>query len=61
VGKLERCPYCGKVSVVAARSMAELRAAEAAELTAAGAAPVNGDNPDERLKKDLEDSRYQNL
>ena len=61
VGKLERCPYCGKVSVVAARSMAELRAAEAAELAAAGASPVNGDSPDERLEKDLDDLRYQDL
>ena len=61
VGKLERCPYCGKVSVVAARPMAELRAAEAAELAAAGASPVNGDSPDERLHKDLDDSRYQDL
>jgi Bacterial Ig domain len=61
VGKLERCPYCGKVSVVAARSMAELRAAEAAELEAAGGTQVNGASPEEQLKKDLEDSRYQDL
>jgi len=61
VGKLERCPYCGKVSVVAARSQAELRAAEAAELPSAGASPVNGASPDERLQKDLDDSRYQDL
>jgi hypothetical protein len=61
VGKLERCPYCGKVSVLAARSMTELRAAEAAELAAAGAAPTNGASPDEQLHKDLDDSRYQDL
>ncbi len=61
VGKLERCPYCGKLSVVPARSMAELRAAEAAELAVAGASPINGASPDERLDKDLDDSRYQDL
>jgi hypothetical protein len=49
------------VSVVAARSMAELRAAEAAELEAAGGTQVNGASPEEQLKKDLDDSRYQDL
>jgi hypothetical protein len=61
VGKLERCPYCGKLSVVAARSMSELRAAEAAELSAAGAAPTNAASPDEQLLNELDDSRYQDL
>jgi DNA-directed RNA polymerase subunit RPC12/RpoP len=61
VGKLERCPYCGKVSVVAARSLAELRAAEAAELAAAGQPLANAASPDERLLKELDDSRYQDL
>jgi len=61
VGKLERCPYCGKLSVVAARSMSDLRAAEAAELSAAGAAPTNGASPDENIRKELDDSRYQDL
>ena len=61
VGKLERCPYCGKLSVAAARSMSELRAAEAAEVSAAGAAPTNGASPDEQLQKELDDSRYQDL
>jgi DNA-directed RNA polymerase subunit RPC12/RpoP len=61
VGKLERCPYCGKVSVVAARSMAALHAAEAAELAAVGAPPASSASPDEQLHKDLDDSRYQDL
>ena len=61
VGKLERCPYCGKVGVLAARSMTELRAAEAAEVSAAAAAPSNGASPDENLRKELDDSRYQDL
>ena len=61
VGKLERCPYCGKLSVAAARSMSELRAAEAAELTGTGASPTNGASPDENIRKELDDSRYQDL
>jgi hypothetical protein len=61
VGKLERCPYCGKLSVAPARSKAELRAAEVAEVATAGASPVNGASPDERFDKDLDDSRYQDL
>jgi hypothetical protein len=61
VGKLERCPYCGKVGVVAARSISELRAAEAAEVSAAEAAPTDGASPDEQIRKELEDSRFQDL
>ena len=59
VGKLERCPYCGKVSVVAVQSMEALRAAEAAELAAAGVQAKSETSPEEQLKKDLDDSRYQ--
>jgi hypothetical protein len=59
VGKLERCPYCGKWSVLAARPLAELRAAEAAELASA----EGGDRPaaideEERLRRDIDESRY---
>jgi hypothetical protein len=61
VGKLERCPYCGKISVVAARPLAELRAAEAAELAAAGGMAGNGASPDDQLRKELDDSRFQDL
>ncbi len=58
-GKLERCPFCGKWAVVTGRSLDQLRAAEAAELedAAAGeAAPVESE--EERLRKQIEDSRY---
>jgi len=61
VGKLERCPYCGKVSVVQHRSIQELRAAEAAELSGAGVPNASSASPDEQLYKDLDDSRYQDL
>ena len=62
VGKLERCPFCGKWAVVAAAPIDVLRAAERAELDADQAeqdrSPMDAE---ERLRKDLEDSRYQDL
>lgn len=60
-GKLERCPFCGKWSIVRARPLSELRAAEAAELEDAqkDQAPVMSD--EEKLQKDLEQSRYHDL
>ena len=60
MGKLERCPYCGKWGIVRAASLAELAAAEAAALEGiAGsdqAAPESG--PDQ-LRRDIEDTRFQ--
>lgn len=61
VGKLERCPYCGKWSVVSRASLTELKEAEASELElSAETAQVQGETEEERLRKELEDSRYQN-
>lgn len=60
VGALDRCPHCGKFSIVRHASMAQLRAAEAAELE--GNEPqVTGMSEEEKLKKDLEGSRYQDV
>lgn len=62
VGKLERCPFCGKWGVVKAEPIEKLRAAEAAEL--AGSGDVEGASSmseDERLRKELEESRFQDL
>lgn len=56
MGKLERCPYCGKWSIVRARSAAELAAAEAAEV--ASAPTVSEISEEERLRRDLDASRY---
>jgi DNA-directed RNA polymerase subunit RPC12/RpoP len=62
-GKLDRCPNCGKWSIVRRATPAELSAAEAAELAAAkaeqGEAPALSE--EERLRRELEDSRYQDL
>ncbi len=58
VGKLERCPFCGKWSILAAQPLSVLRAAEAAELEAAGGETVPQETEEERLRKELDQSRY---
>jgi len=59
-GKFDRCPYCGKWSVVRIASAQELRAAEEAEVEASrGQMPDAA--PEEKFKKDLDDSKYQGL
>ncbi len=60
-GKLDRCPYCGKWGVVRRRSLEELRAAERAELASTQAASPDTESESERLKRDLEETRYQDL
>ncbi len=58
VGKLERCPYCGKWSVVQRASPQALAAAEAAEVEASKpSVPEQG--PEEQLRRNLEESKYQ--
>lgn len=57
-GKLERCPYCGKWAIVAARSPSELAAAEAAEVSQSQqVAKPDAEGSD--LMRDLDDSRFQ--
>jgi hypothetical protein len=59
--KIDRCPYCGKWSYVPRSTLPELHTAEAAELAQAlPENPVNGETEADKLKKDLDDSRYQN-
>lgn len=57
LGKLERCPFCGKWSILAAQPLPVLRAAEAAELQSAGDT-VPQETEEERQRKALEQSRY---
>ena len=60
LGKLERCPYCGKWSIVRAASRQQLAAAEAAELQqAASGQPMSAQFDQDQLRHDLEDSRFQ--
>jgi DNA-directed RNA polymerase subunit RPC12/RpoP len=55
----DRCPYCGKWSMVRAASRAELRAAEEAEAVAAVTdADVSALNAEDELRRGLENSRY---
>jgi DNA-directed RNA polymerase subunit RPC12/RpoP len=59
IHKLERCPYCGKWSLLRPRPLSELRAAEAAELAGSqGFTPEISE--EEKLRKEIDDSRYQN-
>ena len=58
--KLDRCPYCGKWSLVRYASKEQLRAAEQAELEGAEA-QVSEAPEEEKLKKELDDSKYQGL
>lgn len=59
MSKLERCPYCGKWSLVRRASLQDLRSAEAAELDGAQAGEFKSQKPEEELRKQLDDSRFQ--
>lgn len=59
-GKIERCPYCGKWSLLRAASPAELAAAEAAEREgSAPGAPLPASRSAEDLRRELDDSRFE--
>jgi hypothetical protein len=60
VGKLMRCPFCGKWAILPARPIDELRAAEAEELAdAKDRGEGSSMSEDEKLRKDLDESRFQ--
>lgn len=59
-GKLTPCPHCGKWSIVRRASAAELKAAEQAEIPVQTGAEFEP-SEEEKLKKDLDASRYQDL
>lgn len=62
VGKLERCPHCGKFSIVQRASPQMLRQAELAELQMAPEKPAGPElTEEERLRKELDNSRYNEL
>jgi len=58
--KLTPCPHCGKWSVVKRATMSELHAAELAELDAEKA-QIHDASDEEKNRKELDDSKYQNL
>ena len=57
--KYDRCPYCGKWSIVKHVSIAQLHKAELAELVNIQA-QVPEISEEEKLKQDLENSKFQN-
>ena len=59
VGKLTPCPHCGKWSIVKRASMSDLHAAEQAELDTEKV-QIPEASQEEKLRKELDDSRYQN-
>ena len=61
-GKLERCPHCGKFGIVPRATSTQLADAEAAELemsTDGGQTPNTTE--EERLRRDIDDSRYEDF
>jgi hypothetical protein len=60
VGKLTPCPHCGKWSVVKRATMSDLHAAELAELDTEKA-QIHDASDEEKIRKELDDSKYQNL
>jgi hypothetical protein len=61
IGKLDRCPHCGKWSLVRRYPAADLRQAELAEVETGKESETIAPGAEERLQRDLEDSRYQDL
>lgn len=62
VGKYDRCPYCGRWSLVRQASPAQLAAAQAAEIEAVQRTDrVSPVSEAEQLERDLSDSKYQDL
>lgn len=60
IGKLERCPFCGKWSIVAAASPERLHQAEESEVETARLEEAPAADKD-ALRKALDDSRYRDL
>ncbi|MEK6256738.1 MAG: hypothetical protein N2C13_05405 [Chloroflexota bacterium] len=60
LGKLERCPHCGKIAIVGRASAADLQAAEA-RLTSPSQddVPQGEESRPDSLRQQLEDSRFE--
>ncbi|MBN1440766.1 MAG: hypothetical protein JW929_15270 [Anaerolineales bacterium] len=58
--KFARCPHCGRIGSVRLSSLADLRAAEQAELENAKTR-IPAPSEEEKLKKAIDDSKYQGL
>jgi hypothetical protein len=60
IGRLMPCPHCGKWSIVRRASMSDLHAAEQAELYTEKA-QIPETSEEENFRKELDDSKFQNL
>ncbi|MCU0485292.1 MAG: Ig-like domain-containing protein [Anaerolineales bacterium] len=59
-GRLDFCPHCGKWSIVHRKPLAELRQAEQAEVAESTEEnQIKGLSEEEKLRKELDNSRYQ--
>ncbi len=57
--RFDRCPFCGHWGIVKIASLSDLRKAEAAELEQANAAQsIPEESEEEKLRKEIEDSRF---
>ncbi len=59
LGKLERCPHCGKLSIVTAASISALRQAEARWQDDSQRGELQPQSERDHLKELLDDSRYE--
>ncbi|MGE5223965.1 MAG: Ig-like domain-containing protein [Omnitrophica WOR_2 bacterium] len=58
VGKFERCPFCGRLGFFQRQSMEALHLAEQAERKDAQAGQAPEESEEERLRRELDSSRY---
>jgi len=58
-GKLERCPHCGKVSIVTAASASALREAEARWQADSHKGELKPESETDRLREQVDESRYE--
>jgi hypothetical protein len=59
VGKLERCPHCGKWSIVRRASNTDLEAAEARYLATMEPGALQQEDEESHLRRMIDDSRYE--
>ncbi len=59
IGKLERCPHCGKLSIARRASDSELEAAEAQYMATTAQGIVQHEDEEAHLRRMIDDSRYE--
>jgi hypothetical protein len=59
LGKLVRCPHCGKIAVLRASSLAELSAAEDRFRSRSNEGAFTGETVEEELRRSIEESRFE--